>query len=209
MKMKNNLLVILILTASTTVVNGQSFNGFQTIGTHSFFVSLSWDGSANIGLGYNFRNFETSFSDYQIEGRVPFDDFNTLDKFKVIAGVYRPASIQRTFLGGGTHLIYNHSKEPNLVLSLTALPSWVYASSLGNQPYGTTGVILNYQVPLLGENAFKGHQFGVGLHLDLSLERTLGLSLNELRTVQFKDEEPIWGNELSFYAGSTYRLRRR
>ena len=206
--MKSKILLAVLLTFSLSTVYGQAFNGFQTIGTNTYFISLSWDGSANVGFGYNYRNFESSFSDYQVELRVPFDDFNTLERFKVIAGIYRPAEIQRTFLGGGAHLIYSHDKEAELALSLTALPSWVYASSLGDQPYGALGVLLNYQVPLLGDNAFKQHQFGFGGHIDVSLERTLGLSINQLKTIQIKDKKATWENEFSFYGGSTYRLQR-
>lgn len=208
--MRNRLILFALALIPSSLGFGQAFNGFQTIGQHTVFISLSWDGKANLGLGYNYRNFETSFSDYQIECRVPFDDFNTLNRFTVITGIYRPSKIQKTFLGGGAHLIYtkDNANSNSLALSLTAVPGYVYASKLGDKPYGTVGVLLNSVTTISGDDAFKSLQFGLGAHVDVSLRRSVGLSLNEMKLVTIHDNKATWKNQLSIYAGPTWLLNR-
>jgi hypothetical protein len=206
--MKSRLITLALGVLLTVVVKGQSFNGFQTIGEHSVFISLSWNGTANIGLGYNYRDFGTTFSDYQLECRIPVNEFNTLNRFQVITGMYRPAEIDRTFIAGGVHLIYSKAETNDLSLSLTAVPGYVYTSDLGDGPYGTVGLLLNSTTSIAGDKAFKSFQFGVGAHVDVSLQRTLGLALNELKTVEIQDGSSNWNNQLSFYASPTWRLWR-
>jgi hypothetical protein len=103
--------IALTLTCLIGQVHAQSYNGFQTNGVHSCFFSLSWNGKAHIGFGYNFRNFESSFSDYQLEARIPLDNIENLENYSIIGGIYRPSRLQRTFVGGGAHLILIKSEE--------------------------------------------------------------------------------------------------
>jgi hypothetical protein len=202
--------IALTLTCLIGQVHAQSYNGFQTNGVHSCFFSLSWNGKAHIGFGYNFRNFESSFSDYQLEARIPLDNIENLENYSIIGGIYRPSRLQRTFVGGGAHLILIKSEEGmQLDINLAAIPSYVFAAPLDRKPYSTAGVLLTYQTSLLGSSGFlSSNSFGTGVHADVLLERTLGLSANYERVITYKDKGKTWSNRSSYYGGSTYRLFR-
>ena len=202
--------IALVLTCFISQVNAQSYNGFQTNGVHSCFFSLSWNGKAHIGFGYNFRNFESSFSDYQLEARIPLDNIENLENYSIIGGMYRPSRLQRTFVGGGAHLILKNSGEGlQLDCNLAPIPSYVFAAPLDRKPYSTAGMLLTYQTTILGGSGFLStNAFGTGLHADVLLERSLGLAANYERVITYSDNKKTWSNKSSFYGGSTYRLFR-
>ncbi|MEL6674588.1 MAG: hypothetical protein AAFR61_20425 [Bacteroidota bacterium] len=206
-------------------LQAQAFFGFQTIGVHNVFVSLSWDQKPVVGVGYQFRDFNRSFTDWQIETRFPVDEMWKKDHLQVILGAYRPSRLRRTFVGFGVHARLINRKEGDsqhslIGLALTALPSGTYVANLDDKPYGTIGARLTY-MPVLASRKnggdwqpFSAHHFEGGLHVDVSMQRTLTGSLNAVYTHTLQEEEvikekeglPIEGN---IYGGATYYLRRR
>ena len=199
-------------------MQAQPFFGYQTIGTNTWFVSVSWDGQPHLGVGYQYRNFGSGFTDLGVEWRVPVANGFQFQQYQVLAGAYRPLAVRRWFLGTGLHLRYRQGEGRDLSLLATAIPSYTYAASLNDGPYGTLGLRLGYEIQLLaqsggGWNSFGRHGVNLGGHADLHLERTLGLSLNGILSRQWAlsgSEAPAsgWQRSGDLYMGSTYFLRR-
>lgn len=223
--------LILLLTSlgSVSEVQAQSFFGYQTIGRSTVFFSLAWQGKPLLGVGYNHRSFGTTFSDWQAELRFPLSSMYRFDEYQVIAGMYKPLTLARTFVGFGSHVRIEGAKTESqqlttVSLALTGIPSYVYAASLNDGAYGTIGFRATYAPVLFasvkgGDNPasqqfLPAHRIELGGHLDVHLERTLGLGLNGFTNRQFTNSSSIipsdssWKIEGDFYMGSTYRLGR-
>lgn len=211
-------------------LHAQSFFGYQTIGTHTFFFSVSWqDKKPFLGAGYNYRDFGQTFTDLSAEIRFPLAEMYKFDDYQIIAGMYKPVTIRRAFLGTGAHLriktqTAGEQKITRAQLALTVLPTYTYAASLNDGIYGTTALRITY-APVIwasvkeGSNtpssqALADHVLELGGHLDLHSERTLGLGLNGYLTRSFVPKKSIlpqdtqWRGVGDFYWGMTYRIRR-
>lgn len=223
--------LILLLTSlgSVSEVQAQSFFGYQTIGRSTVFFSLAWQGKPLLGVGYNHRSFGTTFSDWQAELRFPLNAMYRFDEYQVIAGMYKPLTLKRTFVGTGAHVrllkkTEGSRKETQVVLALTVLPTYVYAASTNDGGYGTVAPRITYAPVIFAQvktgnetaqtQALVAHRVELGGHLDLHLERTLGLGLNGYVQRGFMpgnsilNRETDWKWEGDFYMGSTYRLGR-
>ncbi|MEM8887547.1 MAG: hypothetical protein AAGD28_06135 [Bacteroidota bacterium] len=213
-----------ILLASVSL-HAQSFFGYQTIGQNTFFFSISWQGKAQLGFGYNFRNFSGSFNDWQAELRFPIDEVYRFKNYQLIAGVYGPLSLQRNFLGAGAHIRWQKSSDSEsaskkLSLAITAIPSYTYAASLTDGAYGSIGARVTYAPVIYAENSSGESQFlpihrlEVGGHFDLHFERTIGLGINAITAKEFTGSNSFipkakdWQWEGDLYIGTTYRLGR-
>lgn len=222
------LLILFVGTVSSSL-HAQSFFGYQTIGVHTWYVSLSWDGKPNLGAGYNFRNFGgNAFTDIGAEWRFPVDEMWKFDNHEIIAGFYRPLRLRRWFAAAGLHGSYkanalSSGKQEQIGVSATLIPSYAYAASTGDGPYGTAGIILGYDAVLAEKHTTHAedwelitrHGVRIGGHLDLHLERTLGLSTNgffsrewQLKELEYADDDADWQGEGELYLGATYYLRR-
>ncbi|MEL6253942.1 MAG: hypothetical protein AAFR87_18175 [Bacteroidota bacterium] len=210
---------------TSSSIHAQSFFGYQTIGQNTFFFSISWQGKAQLGFGYNYRNFSTSFNDWQAELRFPIDEVYRFKNYQLIAGVYGPLNLRRSFLGAGAHLRWQQNSSSDaqskkLSLAITAIPSYTYAASLTDGAYGSIGARITYAPVIYVENSSGESQFlpihrlEVGGHLDLHFERTIGLGLNAVTVKEFGESNSIipkakdWQWEGDLYIGTTYRLGR-
>ncbi|MDP5170667.1 MAG: hypothetical protein NWR72_10505 [Bacteroidia bacterium] len=216
--------VILSLVGSPASLHAQSFFGYQTIGVHTWYFSLSWDGKPNIGFGYNFRDFNKTFTDISLEWRSPVDEMFQSDNQHLIAGFYKPLVLRRGFTAVGLHAHLRNlagaegSKTSQYSLAATVLPSYVYAASLGDGPYGTIGLRLGYEAVIAEKSGqswstLPSHGVRLGGHIDLHLERTLGISSNGFVTKNWalggsEGVDTSLGREGDLYIGSTYFLRR-
>jgi hypothetical protein len=232
-RIKNITIILLVLVCFgiSKRTGAQSYFGYQTIGKHTFLFSLAWQGEIKLGFSYIYRNYSSgnTFSDIQGEVRFPLREMYTCKNYEVIAGVYKPLSVSRTFLGIGGHLRFEKETIDNqrtlkLSPALTVLPSVTYVSSLDDGPYGTMGLRLTYApVAYLNhkveeeqaqKQAFSQHLFEGGLHIDLHLERTLGLGLDVYTKYNLYPEKSIlpeeedWEIEGNFWLGATYNLER-
>ncbi|MBR9861079.1 hypothetical protein GYB22_10115 [bacterium] len=215
--MKLRLILILGLSFFFYESQAQTFNGFQTTGTNSLFFCISYNGTANIGLGYSRRVWGSAFGDIHTELRFPVQSMYKFEQFEFITGWYGPVKVKRTFLGFGSHLRIKHIKDQATTygLAITGIPSYVYKSSLNDGPYGTAGIRLTYQPQIVmasgSSNKSFVHHFEGGIHADLSLKRTLGLSLNSTIVELEPGKEklnPLYLTNSNFYWGQWYRLRR-
>lgn len=220
---------LLLLTGLSCPALAQPFFGYQTIGVHSWYFSLSWDGTQpSIGVGYNRRVDAGSFSDVGAEWRAPIAKLYEFTDQEIIFGAYGPFALnRRPFMGGGLHLRVKTTRpeatmNTKVSLAATLLPSYTYAASLNNGPYGTAGLRATYLLTLLKKSgdapAMWVPSFGteLGGHLDLHLERTLGMSLNGFFSREWAIGQPMgltdadtrWTGKGDYYFGSTYWLRR-
>ncbi|MEZ4849831.1 MAG: hypothetical protein R3B93_14685 [Bacteroidia bacterium] len=224
------ILSALFLGLSNTDLTAQPFYGYQTIGVHTFYFSVSWDGQPHLGAGYIFRNFGKTFTDINAEWRFPVAEMYKLDNHQIIAGVYKPLRLKRTFASIGVHAkikkqTFDDTKVTHYGLGLSVLPSYVYAASLTDGLYGTTGLILNYEPVLFSQvkkgdaksefQALTGHRVRAGLHLDAHFERTLGISANGFLTRTWVKDESLFAPgedefkiEGDLNIGTTYFLER-
>jgi hypothetical protein len=220
-----SLLLLCLGLCSTGSLSAQSFFGYQTIGRSTVFFSVAWQGKPLLGVGYNHRAFGKTFTDIQAECRFPVNAMYRFDEFQVIAGMYKPLKVKRAFMGTGAHLrlqkqTTGEEKTTQLQLALTALPTYTYAASLNDGAYGTVAARITYAPVLLarrGTGAFQplaAHGLELGAHVDLHMERTLGLALNGFLRKDFftntsvLTQDSTWKMEGDFYMGSTYRLGR-
>jgi len=222
------LIIALIFSASLFTVsklNSQSYYGYQSTGKNTFLFSLVWQGEPKIGFGYIARIFGgKTATDLQVEARFPLKSLFRLEKYEAIAGVYKPLSYSRGFVGIGGHLRWDSDKRggsrvQKLSLAATVIPSYVYAASLSGGLYGTVGLRITYAPVIFatqsGEwNFFGQHKFEGGIHFDMHIERTLGLALNPVTTYYlngkntFLEKPKPWEVEGDFYFGTTYKLDR-
>lgn len=210
-------------------LQAQSFFGYQTIGRSTVFFSVGWQGKPLLGVGYNHRSFGTTFSDWQAELRFPLNAMYRFDEYQVIAGMYKPLALKRTFVGTGAHVrilkqTEGSRKETQVLLALTVLPTYVYTASTNDGGYGTVAPRITYAPVIFAQvkagneaaqtQALAAHRVELGGHLDLHLERTLGLGFNGYVQRSFTPANSIlnhdtkWKGEGDFYMGSTYRLGR-
>lgn len=226
------LLLVSILLTLPQLTKAQTYFGFQTIGVHTWFVSVSWQGKPYLGVGYNLRNTNKTYTDWQFEWRMPIDDLYSMDNQEVVAGLYKSLRARRTTAGLGLHAkIRTHTiegrKTTSFGLNTALIPTYVYAAPLPGDAFkGSIGVRLAYQPILLtrvqqgGESPqwlkFTGHRVEVGGHIDGHAEGTLMLSSNgyATRTWFFKEEaaadprEQSWEIDGDLYVGTTYYLNR-
>ena len=216
-----SLLFSLIFTSS---LHAQSFFGYQTIGRHTVFFSVAWQGKPVLGMGYNIRTFGRTFTDWQAELRFPLDAMYTFDNYQLITGFYKPITVKRAFMGTGVHLRWQNQTNTNektslLSLALTALPTYTYAASLNDGAYGTAALRATYAPVIYAKKGSQtqflaAHRVEAGGHLDLHYERTAGLGLNGFGSRSFilgnsiLDADDNWAVEGDFYFGTTYNLRR-
>ncbi len=223
--LKYTICLCLLGFALSSELAAQSFFGYQTIGRNTFFFSVAWQGKPLVGAGYNYRIFGNSFSDISAEIRFPLNSMYTFDEYQLIAGWYKPLALQKTFVAVGSHL--RLQKETNgdqqvtkLLLALTGLPSYAYVRSLTDGGYGTAGLRITYAPVLFASvkggdsQALAAHRLEIGAHMDLHLERSMGLSLNGFLYKSFTPtssiltKNPNWRGAGDFYWGSTYLLNR-
>jgi hypothetical protein len=210
-------------------VHAQPLWGYQTIGTHTWYFSVSWQGKPMLGAGYNYRFFNESFTDAGIEWRFPLAEMYKTDNHQLIFGIYKPLRLKRSFTAIGVHgRISRHTVGDQTTtlygLALSAIPSYVYSANTNDGAYGTFGARLTYQ-PILaaqvnkgGASTWKGlpaHRIELGGHLDVHLERTLGLATNVFATRTWATDKEIlpagadaFRVEGDFYMGTTYYLKR-
>jgi hypothetical protein len=230
--MTKHILIILslILGFANTNLFAQPFYGYQTIGVHTVYFSVSWDGAPHLGAGYVLRQSGTTFTDWSAEWRFPVAEMYKLDNHQIIVGMYKPLRIARGFTAVGVHTrikkqTFDNKKVTHYGLGLTVLPSYAYAQSLTNGLSGTTGLILAYEPVLLSQikegdakSTFvplTGHRVRLGGHLDFHSQRTLGGSINGFATRTwakdqslFAPEESDWKIDGELYLGTTYYLER-
>ncbi|MEZ4828722.1 MAG: hypothetical protein R3C61_20920 [Bacteroidia bacterium] len=222
--------VLILCLINSPSLHAQSFWGYQTIGSHTVFFSVAWQGKKTwLGAGYIYRDFGKTFTDLSAEIRFPLAEMYKFDNYQVIAGVYKPTVIKRAFMGTAAHIRIkkgtSDSQETTQVqLALTVLPSYTYAASLNDGIYGTTGLRITY-APVLWASVKEGgnapstqalaaHKLELGGHFDLHSERTLGLSLNGYVVGSFIPQKSIlpqqnrWTGEGDFYWGMTYPRRK-
>ncbi|MEM7658202.1 MAG: hypothetical protein AAF399_18895 [Bacteroidota bacterium] len=218
------------MLGSLTSLSAQSFFNYQTIGVHTWYVSLGWNGQApTFGVGYNLRNTNRfGFTDIGAELRSPITALYDLNQQELIVGAYGPFRLRsRQFIGGGLHArinryLNNGAQHTRLTFAPSLLPTYTLAAPLDDRPYATISARATYLLVLAdkaktGETVWlPGHGTEVGGNLALHLERTLGISFNGFATRHwsFKTEalpatDTQWrgGGDLNF--GTTYYLRRR
>lgn len=198
----------------------QTFYGYQTIGKHTVFFTLAIrKDMASMGLGYNRRIFGKEFTDVQAELLFPMNRMYSFKNFEVVAGAYKPNRLKRTWIGMGGHLRWSQiqtgaNQSRALKLALTAIPSYTYTTSLTDGPYGTAGFRLGaintlWSLAKNGANvsggSFHSPRIEYGLHADLLLERTLGLSVNAWKEFAGQKKSSVVKNSFgNFYFGSGY-----
>lgn len=204
----------------------QSYYGYQSIGKNTFLFSLIWQGEPKIGFGYIARFFGgKTATDLQIEARFPLKSMFRFEKYEGIAGIYKPLSYSRGFVGVGGHLRWDSdsrggSRVQKLSLAVTGIPSYVYAANTSpGGVYGTLGLRLTYAPVIFATKGsdwdfFPQHKFEGGLHFDMLVDLSAGIALNSVTTYYinskktFLQEEKQWGIEGDFYFGATYKLNR-
>jgi len=211
---------------SATKQQAQSYYGYQSIGKNTFLFSLIWQGEPKIGFGYIARFFGgKTATDLQIEARFPLKSIFRFEKYEAIAGVYKPLTYSRGFVGVGGHLRWdsdkrNGSRVQKLSLAATGIPSYVYSANTSpGGIYGTLGLRLTYAPVIFANrggdwNFFPQHKFEGGLHIDMIIDLTAGLALNGITTYYinskktYLEREKNWEIEGDFYFGTTYKLNR-
>lgn len=212
--------------------SAQAYFGYQTIGRHTFYFSLSYDGKAQLGLGYNWRSFGTAFTDISLENHYQLDDLFNPKESEWRAGFYRPLSLtNRPFVGVGVHArLKRHSlgddQLTRIGLAPTLLPSYTYAASLTDGPYGTVGLRTTYLLEIAQKRqtsrqeqnwqAFPQHGLELGGHFDFHIERTLGVAINGQYKKEWalsaadttEKEEKEWQGSGNVYFSTTYNLNR-
>lgn len=232
--MKTYRISILALVLGVSIVahaEAQPYYGYQTIGKHTFHVSIVWKDGPWFGVGYTNRAFGQTFTDWQAEWRFPVQKMYDLDNHEVLAGFYRPLKIRKNFLAMGLHgkltrTTVGFEKRQQYSAAFTLLPSRVYTSSLSNGPYGTLGARVTYNPILLARvedtstgqitsQTMAGHKIQVGGHIDVHLKRTFGGSTNVYYEKTFKPVSTVlgqtddrWTPAWDVNMGTTYYLRR-
>ncbi|MEM6347275.1 MAG: hypothetical protein AAF927_25520 [Bacteroidota bacterium] len=232
MKKTYIILGLSLLLTLPQLASAQTYFGFQTIGVHTWFVSVAWQGKPFLGVGYNLRNTNSTYTDWQFEWRMPLNDLYSMDNHEVVAGFYKPLRARRTTAGLGLHAkirtqTVNGRKTTSFGLNTALVPTYVYAAPLGGNAFkGSIGIRLAYQPILLtrvqqsGEApqwlSMTGHRVELGGHIDGHAEGTLMLANNGYltRTWFFKEEaagaarEQSWEIDGDLYVGTTYYLKR-
>ncbi|MEL7530970.1 MAG: hypothetical protein AAFN10_06670 [Bacteroidota bacterium] len=232
MKNRSLFLGLSLLLTLPQLAKAQTYFGFQTIGVHTWFVSVSWQGKAHLGVGYNLRNTNSTYTDWQFEWRMPLDDLYSMDNHEVVVGLYKLLRARRTTAGLGLHAkirtqTIEGRKTTAFGLNTALIPTYIYAAPLPGDAFkGSIGLRLAYQPILLtrvqqGANPpqwlkLTGHRVELGGHIDGHAEGTLMLSNNgyATRTWFFKEEaagatrEQNWEIDGDLYIGTTYYLRR-
>lgn len=213
-------------------LSAQAFFNYQTIGVHTCYVSLSWDGQTpSVGVGYNFRNTnQFGFTDFVAELRSPLTDLYDLKHQELIVGANGPFRLRnRRFLVGGIHArlktyVAEDAPHTRLTLATSLLPSYSFSGVLSDKPYPTISARATYLLVLLdkaqGETApvwLPGHGTEVGANFSLHLERSLGISLNSFISQHwhfkadgnvFQPEETKLHTGGDFNLGAAYFLER-
>ncbi len=233
--MKHSILVAaiaLLCTVTFSKADAQPYYGFQSIGIHTFHISVAWNGEPWFGVGYTYRDAGRTFTDWQAEWRFPIQSLYDLDNHEVMAGLKKPLRVRRSFTAIGFHgkllkSTSTSSSSKQYSVALTVLPSYVYTASLSNGPYGTIGARATYNPIILvkekdhqsGEvtsTKFAGHNVQVGAHFDVLLKRSTGITTNAVYSKVFKADPSVidsklssrWNRSWDANIGTTYWLRR-
>ncbi len=232
--MKKIYALLMVLTlGSLAPLCAQTYFGFQSIGVHTWFFSLSWQGkAAHIGLGYNLRNTNRTYTDWQLEWRLPLRKRAMLrEQNELIVGFYQPLRPRRTFIGMGVHAKIQTQSQgaqrvTNFGLNLAAIPTYIFAAPLpANAFRGSMALRVAYQPILLsrvltsGEvkwQGLTGQRVELGGHLDAHFDGTLMLANHTYATrgwykkdvANWNPVDRAWRVDGDVYAGSTYYIRR-
>jgi hypothetical protein len=231
--MKKYFLYIFFLGCLLGVENevlSQTYFGYQTPGIHTFFFSISWQEKPHLGVGYNFRAAGNTFTDIGAELRFPTDEIFKFTNPQIIAGIYSPLRLKRSFGAIGLHLRIDRESTQESVhthygVAASFLPTLAYAASLTDGAYNTAALRITYN-PILftqirsssGEKSthfLSGHRIQFGGHLDMHLERTLTVAADGAisrilgaKTDFMGREADSWNLQGAFFWGSTYHLKR-
>ncbi|MFK7970470.1 MAG: hypothetical protein AB8F95_08890 [Bacteroidia bacterium] len=218
-------ILFISLMAGLSSLQAQTYFGFQTLGKNTIFLSLTWQGEPQLGLGYNTRGFGTTFTDVQAEVRFPLAHLYDLDHVKVVTGVYKPFVLGRSFVAGGLHLRWEREKieeeqSSRLSLAASVLPTLYYGSTLvTDKAFGTAALRITYAPVIVAHRGgsstfFTDHKLEVGGHLDMHIERSLSIGLDGYFSKQFGSKKSLFeyddGIELegNLYIGLNYSLYR-
>jgi len=212
-------------------VQGQTYFGFQAPrGKNAFYFSLSWqDKQPHLGIGYNFRKAGATYTDIGAELRFPVNEIYKFDNHQIIAGIYKPFKIERTFSAIGVHVRIDkeslgENAQTHYGLAVSYLPTYAYAASLTDGAYNTMAMRATYNPILFTKKkeglstsyqGLTGHRVQFGGHLDMHLERTFIFSSDGYATQIFGAKTDFQGKEdesIQFegniYIGTAYDLRR-
>lgn len=230
--MKKHIFVFLsFLGLALPTALSQPLYGFQSIGKHTWFFGLKWDGKASVSLGYVYRaGGGTSFRDFSAEWQFPFEDAFQIKDSRFIGGIYAPINQKsRPFFALGVHgridrFGVGDIQKTQYQLAITGMPSYTFAGVLSEKPYLTAGTRLTYLAVLYEQSVGQAgtnsstlpyHGVELGGHLDMILERTLGIAVNgyfgrwwKLKSEQIDEESQKWKGNGDLYFGPTYNLRR-
>ena len=221
---------VLLLVGSHEIL-AQPFFGYQTTGTQTYYLSLSWDGKEpSLGVGYNYRFFGTSYTDLGAEWRVPINNIQSFDNHFISLGAYRPLSLSRFYHMVGVHarlrIENDQPKEnTNLGLAVSYLPGYVYSAPLDAAPYGAISLRATYEATFVEfskedesnvQNWFPKHGVELGGHFDIHLQRTYSIAINSYTrkdwsldpATPLEEDDSDWEFQSDFYLGSTYQLER-
>jgi hypothetical protein len=224
-----SLLILGLLLGSAWSLVAQPFYNFQTIGLHTWYVSMSWNGQQpELGMGYQARMGWSGFTNLGAEWRFPIDHLFDLQQQEIIVGAYGPFRLRRRpYLGGGLHTriktyLADGTRYTRVTFATSLLPMYTFAAPLDDRPYFTAGGRGTFLL-VLADKA-KGDSaplwlpaFGteLGGHSSLHLERTLAVSLNGfasrhwgLKGQQPPATESKWQGEGDLNLGSLYNLQR-
>lgn len=233
-KIRIHILIVMGLLMLPFWGQGQTFFGYQTIGVNTFYFSISWQDKPHLGVGYNFRHYGKTFTDIGAELRFPVDEIYKFDNHQIIAGIYTPLRIKRTFGGVGIHAridkeTFESKSNTHYGLAATFLPSYGFnnytSANVKEGIYYTAGLRATYNPILLtvskdasgakSTGYLTGHRVQLGGHMDLHLERTYTLSSDGYATRIFGAKSDFGGEEDdsfqlegNLYVGATYYLKR-
>lgn len=207
----------------------QPFFGFQTNTVHTCFVSLGFGQKGDIGFGYQFRDFNQSFTDWSVELRYPRQHVWQKGHAEVRLGFYRPFDIKKNFSAYGIHLRWEQRTQgdktrTNLRTVFSLAPGRVLTSGLTDQPYVTAQARISYAPVLLTRTRtgtdksdwkpFAAHGIEAGGHIDAILKRAFAIGSTLLYQYTFTKEADLKVQEgkvplqADLYAGSGYFLKR-
>ncbi|MEO0468924.1 MAG: hypothetical protein AAF206_04830 [Bacteroidota bacterium] len=221
---------ILLLICCGFFMSGkaQPFFAYQTTGVHTWFVSLSWDQKAQLGVGYQYRFFNSStFTDLSAEVKMPLDDVFNGRNMQFITGIFKPVNAlnDRGYTTWGLHARFasrntNDTQRSLISLQGSIMPGHAYSAPLNGSFYSTVGLRLSAEVVIANQASgqwqyFQAHRLAVGGHLDGHFDRSVGFSSHVMYNLFLQDDAvlvvpdqfglPVSGD---LYYGTTYYLRR-
>ncbi|MCP4121396.1 MAG: hypothetical protein GY751_06545 [Bacteroidetes bacterium] len=225
--------IITILGLTLTIPNqaeAQSFFSYQTITKHTIHFVIAWENKVVLGAGYGYRTSDIKFSEISFEYRAPIDEFFNGKNFEVTTGVHNRFLASKTVVAGGAHLKFEkkHSDEKDAFLfglAMTFLGGYQVATNLDDKPSSVLGARATYTPVLFAKvtnsdgstskHGFKSHELETGLHWDIIIKRSLGLSAQptvantwtKSEELRFEDT-PSWDPQGHFYFGPSFWRRK-